>query len=36
MTGTHQIIAGFMPLLDSSILVAAKEKGFGCFRRPPR
>ena len=28
MTGTHQIIAGFMPLLDSSILVAAKETGF--------
>jgi NitT/TauT family transport system ATP-binding protein len=28
MTGTHQIIAGIMPLLDSSLLVAAKEKGF--------
>jgi ABC-type nitrate/sulfonate/bicarbonate transport system substrate-binding protein len=24
----HQIIAGFMPLLDSAVLVAAKEKGF--------
>ena len=24
----HQIIAGFMPLLDSALLVAAKEKGF--------
>lgn len=28
MTGEHQIVAGFMPLLDSSILVAAREKGF--------
>ena len=28
MTGDHQIVAGFMPLLDSAILVAAKEKGF--------
>jgi NitT/TauT family transport system ATP-binding protein len=26
--GAHQIIAGFMPLLDSAVLVAAKEKGF--------
>jgi NitT/TauT family transport system ATP-binding protein len=24
----HQIIAGFMPLLDSALLVTAKEKGF--------
>jgi two-component system, oxyanion-binding sensor len=24
----HQITAGFMPLLDSALLVAAKEKGF--------
>jgi NitT/TauT family transport system ATP-binding protein len=24
----HEIVAGFMPLLDSAILVAAKEKGF--------
>jgi NitT/TauT family transport system ATP-binding protein len=24
----HQIIAGFMPLLDSAVLVAAREKGF--------
>ncbi|MXN66312.1 nitrate transporter [Stappia sp. GBMRC 2046] len=24
----HQIIAGFLPLLDSAILVAAREKGF--------
>jgi len=24
----HQVIAGFMPLLDSAVLVAAKEKGF--------
>ena len=28
MVGNHQIVAGFMPLLDSSILVAAKERGF--------
>ncbi len=28
MSASHQIVAGFMPLLDSSILVAAKEKGF--------
>lgn len=28
MTSTHQITAGFLPLLDSAILVAAKEKGF--------
>ena len=28
MTGEHQIVAGFMPLLDSAILVAAREKGF--------
>ncbi|MFZ1988824.1 MAG: CmpA/NrtA family ABC transporter substrate-binding protein [Alphaproteobacteria bacterium] len=28
MSSKHQIIAGFMPLLDSAILVAAKEKGF--------
>jgi NitT/TauT family transport system ATP-binding protein len=28
MGGDHQIIAGFMPLLDSAVLVAAKEKGF--------
>ena len=24
----HEIVAGFMPLLDSAVLVAAKEKGF--------
>lgn len=24
----HEIVAGFMPVLDSAILVAAKEKGF--------
>ncbi|WP_072375925.1 CmpA/NrtA family ABC transporter substrate-binding protein [Hyphomicrobium sp. NDB2Meth4] len=24
----HEIVAGFMPLLDSAILVAAKERGF--------
>lgn len=28
MTGTHQITAGFMPLLDSAILVVAREMGF--------
>lgn len=28
MAGEHQITAGFMPLLDSAVLVAAKEKGF--------
>lgn len=28
MSSGHQIVAGFMPLLDSSLLVAAKEKGF--------
>lgn len=28
MSGSHQIVAGFMPLLDSAILVSAKEKGF--------
>lgn len=28
MSERHQIIAGFMPLLDSALLVAAKEKGF--------
>ena len=28
MSGSHQIVAGFMPLLDSAILVAAKERGF--------
>ena len=28
MTRKHQITAGFMPLLDSAILVAAKVKGF--------
>ena len=28
MAGEHQIVAGFMPLLDSAILVAAREKGF--------
>jgi NitT/TauT family transport system ATP-binding protein len=28
MAGNHQIVAGFMPLLDSSVLVAAKERGF--------
>jgi ABC-type nitrate/sulfonate/bicarbonate transport system substrate-binding protein len=28
MAERHQITAGFMPLLDSALLVAAKEKGF--------
>ncbi len=28
MVADHQITAGFMPLLDSALLVAAKEKGF--------
>ena len=28
IAGEHQIVAGFMPLLDSAILVAAREKGF--------
>lgn len=28
MTSKPQVIAGFMPLLDSAILIAAKEKGF--------
>lgn len=28
MTAKPQIIAGFMPLLDSALLVAAKQKGF--------
>jgi ABC-type nitrate/sulfonate/bicarbonate transport system substrate-binding protein len=28
MSARHQITAGFMPLLDSALLVAAKEKGF--------
>jgi ABC-type nitrate/sulfonate/bicarbonate transport system substrate-binding protein len=28
MGSGHQIFAGFMPLLDSSLLIAAKEKGF--------
>lgn len=28
MASEHQITAGFMPLLDSAVLVAAKEKGF--------
>lgn len=28
MGSKHQITAGFMPLLDSAVLVAAKEKGF--------
>ena len=28
MSSGHQIVAGFMPLLDSALLVAAKEKGF--------
>jgi ABC-type nitrate/sulfonate/bicarbonate transport system substrate-binding protein len=28
MSERHQIIAGFMPLLDSALLVAAREKGF--------
>lgn len=28
MSGSVQIVAGFMPLLDSAVLVAAKEKGF--------
>src|SRR5689334_8367861 len=28
MSATPQVVAGFMPLLDSSLLVAAKEKAF--------
>jgi two-component system, oxyanion-binding sensor len=28
MASEHQITAGFMPLLDSAVLVAAKEEGF--------
>jgi NitT/TauT family transport system ATP-binding protein len=28
MMHSHEIVAGFIPLLDSSLLVAAKEKGF--------
>ncbi len=28
MSARHEITAGFMPLLDSALLVAAKEKGF--------
>ena len=28
MTSAHRITAGFMPLLDSALLVAAKEMGF--------
>jgi NitT/TauT family transport system ATP-binding protein len=28
MSAAHQITAGFMPLLDSALIVAAKEKGF--------
>ena len=28
MGASHQITAGFMPLLDSALLVAAKEMGF--------
>jgi NitT/TauT family transport system ATP-binding protein len=28
MSNPHQITAGFLPLLDSALLVAAKEKGF--------
>lgn len=28
MSESHEITAGFMPLLDSALLVAAKEKGF--------
>ena len=28
MAEAHQITAGFMPLFDSALLVAAKEKGF--------
>jgi two-component system, oxyanion-binding sensor len=28
MSSNHQIVAGFIPLLDSAILVAAKEKDF--------
>ncbi|MGV1793712.1 CmpA/NrtA family ABC transporter substrate-binding protein [Rhizobium sp. A37_96] len=28
MTSRHDITAGFLPLLDSALLVAAKEKGF--------
>ena len=33
MSASHQIVAGFMPLLDSAILVAAKEKGFAADGR---
>ncbi|MEQ1952234.1 CmpA/NrtA family ABC transporter substrate-binding protein [Mesorhizobium sp. CN2-181] len=28
MTAAHQIAAGFLPLLDSALLVAARERGF--------
>ncbi|MDL2402596.1 CmpA/NrtA family ABC transporter substrate-binding protein [Rhizobium mayense] len=28
MTQTHEIVAGFLPLLDSALLVIAKEQGF--------
>ena len=28
MTTSHQIAAGFLPLLDSALLVAARERGF--------
>lgn len=28
MADKHQITAGFMPLLDSAVLIAAREKGF--------
>ena len=28
MTMRHQITAGFMPLLDSALLVVARERGF--------
>ena len=32
MTSAHRITAGFMPLLDSALLVAAKEMGFAVPR----
>src|SRR5687768_5173587 len=28
MSGFHRITAGFLPLLDSALLVVAREKGF--------
>ena len=28
MSKRHEVVAGFMPLLDSALLIAAREKGF--------